>query len=162
MEILMQHEHKTVFVDFRYNTQEHRAACEALVPVDYATQGTRFAIPNELHQAWFTERLRVEQMTNGRYAPRLELQGWTQDGVYWTSPSWPYPETLYCAVRWATYCIARTLECGSSSAEPDEEDDEYNEDIEHCDDCGAELEEGRIGYCDGCIEAHDGEQSEYD
>lgn len=57
---------------------------------------------------------------------------------------------------------ASSDQTSASAAAIEEIDEEYNEDIEHCDGCGAELEEGRIGYCDGCIEARDGEQSEYD
>lgn len=158
----MQLEQNAVFVDYRYNTPEHRAACDALIPAGYTTQGTRFAIPNELHQAWFSERLRIERTTNGHYAPWLKSQGWTQDGIYWMFSGWPYSETLHSAVRWATYCIVKGSECVPSIVQPDEEAEKYNEDIEYCDGCGAALEEGRIGYCDGCIEARNGEQSEYD
>ena len=44
------------------------------------------------------------------------------------------------------------------------EDEPYNEDIEHCENstCGAELEEGRIGYCDECIAQGYGDDEEED
>lgn len=42
--------------------------------------------------------------------------------------------------------------------------DDYGEDVELCDNpsCQAELEEGRIGYCDECLPKFGGAQSEYD